>query len=248
MLKKERQNYILHQINLHNKVLTADLCAAIDVSEDTIRRDLQELSDEGRLFKVHGGALSLSFHSSFRCSNIYAANEKRVIASKAVQLIKDGMYVMTTGGSTILEMIRMLPEQLTATFITTSIPAAVEYLQHPNIKLIQIGDIVSKQAQMAVGGQAIRQIRQIQADLCILGTNAIDSQKGITDSDWEVVQVKQAMIESSEKVMSVAIAEKLDTVQRINVCEAKDIDFLITEKPSNDLSLIPYAKAGITVY
>ena len=61
MLKKERQSLILQKVNLHNRVLSSILSGEIDVSEDTIRRDLQELSDEGKLIKVHGGALSLSF-------------------------------------------------------------------------------------------------------------------------------------------------------------------------------------------
>ena len=66
MLKKERQAFILHQINLHNRVLSANLCQEINVSEDTIRRDLQELAEEGKIIKVHGGALSHSFnHTSY---------------------------------------------------------------------------------------------------------------------------------------------------------------------------------------
>jgi Fic family protein len=66
MLKKERQEFILREINLHNKVLTSDLCEAINVSEDTIRRDLSELAETGDIIKVHGGALSRSFHVSFK--------------------------------------------------------------------------------------------------------------------------------------------------------------------------------------
>ena len=65
MLKKERQAYILHQVNLHNKVLSSLLCSEIQVSEDTIRRDLQELADEGKVIKVHGGALSHSFNQVY---------------------------------------------------------------------------------------------------------------------------------------------------------------------------------------
>jgi DeoR/GlpR family transcriptional regulator of sugar metabolism len=55
MLKKERQAYIIQQINIHNKVLSSDLSSQLDVSEDTVRRDLQELAEEGKLIKVHGG-------------------------------------------------------------------------------------------------------------------------------------------------------------------------------------------------
>src|SRR5688572_26053953 len=65
MLKEERQNVILHEVNLHNKVLTTYLVEKLGVSEDTIRRDLNDLADSGRIIKVHGGALSKSFHNSF---------------------------------------------------------------------------------------------------------------------------------------------------------------------------------------
>lgn len=79
----------------------------------------------------------------------------------------------------------------------------------------------------------------------LLGTNALDAKQGLTDNDWEVVQVKRAMIESSSKVVSLAIAEKLNTVQRIRVCETKDIDVLITELDPESPELIPYKKNGL---
>ncbi|MFV0605409.1 MAG: DeoR family transcriptional regulator [Niabella sp.] len=87
MLKKERQAFILHRLNLHNKVLSMDLCREIGVSEDTIRRDLQELSDAGRLLKVHGGALSMAFSDvQFPPVNVYAQANKSIIAAKALKL------------------------------------------------------------------------------------------------------------------------------------------------------------------
>ena len=108
MLKRERQAYILKQINLHNRVLSSDLSLEINVSEDTIRRDLIELSESDKLIKVHGGALSRSFHSSFLRSDVYQLDHKKKIAAKAVSLIKDGMFVLTSGGTTLIEMARML--------------------------------------------------------------------------------------------------------------------------------------------
>ena len=113
MLKKERQAFILHQVNLHNKVLSASLSEEMDVSEDTVRRDLQELSDAGHIIKVHGGALSQSFnYAGNAVEKIYAQEFKKVIAKKAVSLIKNGMFVLSSGGTTILEIARMLPQQL----------------------------------------------------------------------------------------------------------------------------------------
>jgi DeoR/GlpR family transcriptional regulator of sugar metabolism len=246
MLKTERQAYILRKIDLHNRVLSADLSSEINVSPDTIRRDLNELAEMDKIIKVHGGALSKSFHSSFLRSDVYKADGKRVIAEKAVSLIKDDMFILTTGGTTVIEMARILPPELNATFFTGSIPAAYEYAQHPNIQVIFIGDKISKGSQIAVGGEAISKINSIKADLCFLGINAID-ETGVSDSDWEVVQVKKAMIEASQKTVVLSIAEKINTHQRFTVCSLHAIDTLVTDiDPLNPL-FDAYAKTGLTI-
>jgi DeoR/GlpR family transcriptional regulator of sugar metabolism len=248
MLKKERQAFILHQVNLHNKVLSASLSGEMDVSEDTVRRDLQELADEGRIIKVHGGALSHSFnYTGNAVTRIYAHESKRAIAQKAVNLIKDGMFILTSGGTTILEIAKMLPPQLKATFISGSVPAVLEYLQHPNIEVIVIGDKVSKSSKITVGGDAIAKIKQIKADLCLMGVNSIDPSHGVTDNDWDVVQVKKAMIESSQKTVCLSISEKIHSFQPIHVCNIGEIDTLITELPPGNELLQPYRYAGIEV-
>jgi DeoR/GlpR family transcriptional regulator of sugar metabolism len=248
MLKKERQAFILHQVNLHNKVLSSSLCTEINVSEDTIRRDLQELSETGKVIKVHGGALSHSFNDVYFPSNIvYSQNQKKTIAQKAISLISNGMFVLTSGGTTVLELARSLPPQLKATFISGSIPAVLEYMQHPNIEVIMIGDKISKNSKITVGSEAIAKIRQMKPDICFLGTNAIDIEHGVTDNDWEVVQLKRAMIESSKKVVCLAIAEKVNTVQPIRVCGIDEIDMLITELPADNPLLIPFVKSGLSI-
>lgn len=248
MLKKERQAYILHQVNLHNKVLSSSLCTEVKVSEDTIRRDLQELADEGKIIKVHGGALSPSFnHVYFPTNGVYSQNQKKNIAQKAISLISNGMFVLTSGGTTIIEMARMLPPQLKATFISGSIPAILEYMHHPNIEVILIGDKISKNSKITVGSQAISKIKEMKADICFLGTNAIDLEHGITDNDWEVVQLKKAMIESSKKVVCLSIAEKVNTVQPIRVCGLNEIDLLITELEPDNPVMQPYVNAGVKV-
>lgn len=247
MLKTERQAFILHQINLHNRVLLSDLSAAISVSEDTIRRDLNELADNGKLIKVHGGALSKSFHKSFLRTDVYKIESKKAVAQKVIPLIQDGMFILTGGGTTILELARLLPEDLTATFFTGSIQAAYEYAQHPRIEVIFIGDKISKNSQFSVGGETIQRIGQIRADLCLLGTNAIDLENGLTDNDWDVVQVKKAMIESSQRTVILTISEKVNTVQKLNISSLAKINALVTElAPTNEL-LIPYAQSGLQV-
>jgi DeoR/GlpR family transcriptional regulator of sugar metabolism len=247
MLKKERQAFIVHNVNLHNRLLVGDLSETIQVSEDTIRRDLQELSDNGKLIKVHGGALSKSFHNSFDAGTVYAIDSKKIIAQKAVSLIKDGMFVLTSGGTTIIEMAKALPQSLKATFITGSVPAAFEYLQHPNIEIILIGDKLSKSSQITVGGEAISKIKEIRADICFLGINALHIDHGLTDNDWDIVQIKKAMIESAEQLVLLTISEKINTRQRIRICETKETDILITELNHDDPQLSDYKKMGIQI-
>ena len=248
MLKRERQAYILHQLNLHNKVLSSDLSQDINVSDDTIRRDLQELAEAGKVIKVHGGALSPSFHNGpIPSSQVYSYTQKKSIAQKAVSLIKDGMFVLTSGGTTIIELARALPPDLHATFISGSIPAIYEYMNHPNIDVIVIGDKISKNSKITVGLEAISRIREFKADLCFMGINAINLQNGVSDNDWDVVQIKKAMVESAQRLVCLSIAEKINTLQPIQVCDSKKIDTLITELPADDPLLEPYKKAGITV-
>jgi DeoR/GlpR family transcriptional regulator of sugar metabolism len=248
MLKRERQAYILHQVNLHNKVLSADLSQHINVSDDTIRRDLQELAEAGKVIKVHGGALSPSFHSgNLNSREVYSYTQKRIIAQKAASLVKDGMFVLTGGGTTIIEMARTLPQQLHATFISGSIPAIYEYMNHPNIDVIVIGDKISKNSKITVGLEAVSRIRQIKADMCFLGINAINIENGVSDNDWDVVQIKRAMIESAQKLVCLTIAEKINSQQPITVCDCSKIDTLITELSPDDLILEPYKRAGIKV-
>lgn len=248
MLKRERQSYILHRLDLHNKVLSSKLCVDMGVSEDTVRRDLQELSDAGKIIKVHGGALSLAFNEvNFNGAPVYSQSQKISIAEKALRLIKENMYVLSSGGTTMIELAKRLPLHLKATFITGSIPALNVYATHPNIEVVMIGGKVNKNAKITVGAGAISRIKEFNADLCFLGTNAIDLKRGVTDSDWEVVELKKAMISASTKTVCLTISEKLNTFEPLQVCETGKIDYLITELGPEDNLLQPYIKAGINV-
>lgn len=81
-----------------------------------------ELAEEGKLIKVHGGALAKSFHFTIESQQVYSLPEKKIIAHKAIDLIKDGMLVVISGGTTMRELVNMLPPDLNATFVTTNVP------------------------------------------------------------------------------------------------------------------------------
>ena len=248
MLKKERQEFILHQLNLHNKILCADLSNMMGVSDDTIRRDLQELAQEDKLSKVHCGALSKSFHTAFDRKMVYNLEDKNIIAQKTAALVQSGMYILTSGGTSILEFAKSLDPNLNATFFTCSLNAAIEFAHHPSIEVVMIGDKVSKDSMLTTGASAMQTIESIQADLCILGINSLDTQFGLSENDWEVVQIKKAMIKASKKTICIGISEKLNSQQKIKVANLDEIDILITELDPNDSRLLPFKHKGLTIY
>ena len=240
MLKKERHAFIIKQINLHNKVLSSDLSAQLLVSEDTIRRDLNNLAEIGKIEKVHGGALSKSFHFPYQLNEVYAQDSKKEIARKAVDLLTEGMVVLTGGGTTMIEIARMIPDTLEATFFTISPLVALELSERRLLTVILVGGQLSKNAHINMGAKTVSELAEIKVDLCFLGANGIDLQEGITDSDWEVVQVKKAMIRSARRLAIMSLGEKLGSVQKMKVCDLNALDYLITDRKANNEVIAAY--------
>jgi len=229
MLKEERHKVILREINLHNKVLSNDLSELLVVSEDTVRRDLNELSEQGLILKVHGGAMSKTFHYPFNGNEVYALEAKKVIADKAISLFKKDLLILLEGGTTIMEIAKKIPDDLHATFLTVSPQVALTLAEHENIDVITIGGRLEKNANMHTGASVINELSNLKVDLCIIGANGISVKDGVTDSDWEVVQVIKAILRSAKKAAVVTIAEKLNTTQKIKITDLNSIDYIITE-------------------
>ncbi len=248
MRKEERQKLIMREVNLHNKVFSTDLSALLNISDDTVRRDLKELAESGKILKVHGGAVSKSFVAPFNIENeVYALNEKKIIAAKTMKLLKNNMVVLTEGGTTILEFAKMIPENLKLTVFTISPQVAITLSEHSNLEVITIGGKLNKNANLHVGASVINQLIDIKVDLCLLGANAFSIEEGLTDMDWDIVQVKKAIIRSSKKTAVLSVSEKLNTVQRIRICNYNHINYLVTELPSENQLLKHYKNTDLVI-
>jgi len=244
--KKERKNLILKQVSIHTRLMYNDLVNLIDVSEDTIRRDVNELAEEGQLIRIKGGAMSAAYHIGHDAQT-YAQSNKHIIAEKTLTLLREDIIVLIGGGTTAREFIKKIPNTLRATFITVNVLTAVELLDKPMIKTIMIGGQISAYSQMTVSGEVFEYLAGIKADLCILGTNAIDPTNGLTDSDWETIQVKKAMIKAAEKVAVIAIAEKLNSNMQMKIADIEEIDYLITELAPDSPELQAYRSKNLTI-
>ncbi|HTN37450.1 MAG TPA: DeoR/GlpR family DNA-binding transcription regulator [Arachidicoccus sp.] len=242
LFKNERHAFIIKEINLHNKVFSSELSNKLKVSEDTIRRDLAELADAGEIIKVHGGALSKSYHYPIQQNLAYAQDAKKAIGKKATRLIRPGMTVLTEAGTTMLEMIRQIPDDLEATFFTVSPLMALELAAHPLLTVILIGGQIDMSSQINIGEKPISELSEINVDLCFLGAHGMDAIGGLTEKEWRVAQVKKAMIRASGQLAIITITEKLNSLLPMKLCKPGQIDYLITELDPEDPALIDYKK------
>ena len=248
MLKAERHLKILENIIENKKVDTNFLAVELNISKDTIRRDLNELSRKGKIQKVHGGALVTKHKGTHFFDTIIDNEEKKyVIANKASALLKDGQVIIISGGTTNLVFAKTIPKNLKLTVYTYSLPIAIQLSQHENIELIFIGGKMQKNALVTIGLDVIQFLSNIKADICFLGTSSINEEFGLTETGYEVSIVKKAMIQSSDKVVTMVTSEKLNTKMPHAVCELSQIYAMITDLKAKDNKLEPYAKAGLLV-
>src|SRR5690606_9786486 len=184
-----------------------------------------------------------SYQYPFQQDNVYAKDAKKLIAKKALGLIQNGMTVLAGGGTTMLELARMVPESLQCTFFTISPLVALELAERTNADVILIGGKLSRNSNVTTGSQVVNQLSEIKVDLCLLGTNSLSLEEGVTDSDWEVVQMKKAMIRCSSKTCILSIAEKLNSVQKMKVCSLNAVSYLVTDLDPKHASLAGFRAA-----
>src|ERR1041384_2654262 len=145
MLKEERFRYILAKISEDQKVTLKSLSDDLRVSDYTIRRDLKELTDRGLLKAVRGGALPHSptpHHFMDRLS--YKVDEKKVIADKAVKLLRDGQVVALDSGTTAMTIASMIPVDMKITVVTNSFPVVNVLQSHTNTEVLFAGGRLNK--------------------------------------------------------------------------------------------------------
>ncbi|MBO0329407.1 DeoR/GlpR family DNA-binding transcription regulator [[Muricauda] lutisoli] len=249
MLKEERQHSILNEVELHNRVLLTDLAEKLNVSIDTVRRDVKELDDENLLVKVHGGAVSLGFanHSPQRNNNVYALDKKMAIAKKVLTLLKNNSVILIDGGTTCLELAKLLPPNIKLTCFTLSLPVAMELLRKPNVETIFIGGTLSKDSQIAMGPSTINALSEIKVDYSFIGTGYVDTEFGLTEFDWDVVQTKKAVINASKKTVLLCISEKLNSQHRFKTCSLNVINTMVTELEPWDTKLDAFKNLNVQI-
>ncbi|PTL83641.1 DeoR/GlpR family DNA-binding transcription regulator [Vitiosangium sp. GDMCC 1.1324] len=246
LLPEERRRIILEQLGLRGRVLATDLCRMLQVSEDTIRRDLKELDEAGLLKRVHGGALPMTQGSVGRA---FGAPQpaKQAVARVAAGLIRPGQVVFLDGGTTLLEVTRSLPPDLRATVITPSPAVAVALADYAGIEVHLVGGRMHPGSLTLVGAETVEAIRRVRADLCLLGVCSLHSEVGITNVYAEEASTKRAMIESASETAAVLTADKLGAVSPFVVAPASRLTTLVTEAIATEAQLAPFHKLQLRI-
>jgi len=248
MLKKERHQFILAKITADEKVNTIQLALDLEVSEDTIRRDLNELNKKGFIEKVYGGAFPVvNKPANIFDITIVNKEKKEKVGHKALRLLADGQVIIMSGGTTNLAFARLIPTDFQATIYTYSLPIAMQLSQHPFIELIFIGGKIQKNAMVTIGLNVVQFLSKIKADICFMGSSSINVKSGLTEMGYEVSLVKKAMMKSSDKVVCMVTSEKLNTKMPYVVCEINQLNTIITDLNPTALILDEYVRAGVQV-
>ena len=209
MLKSKRKQLILEKITKDKFVSLEYLVKALDTSESTVRRDLDELESERKLRRVHGGAESLHFlqeEESNQEKSIKNIQEKTKIAQKAASLIQEYDVIFIDAGTTNELLVNELHDP-SVTVVTNSIHHATKLVER-NIPTVIIGGVVKRSTDASIGGVALNQIGQLNFDKAFIGMNGIDD-GFFTTPDMEEGAVKRAILENAKKTYVLADASKL---------------------------------------
>jgi DeoR/GlpR family transcriptional regulator of sugar metabolism len=248
VLTDERRGLILDRLRTQGRVLATDLSAELDVSSDTIRRDLREMDGLGLLRRVHGGALPRHGDaSSFAARSRRAPEAKASIARRAASCVTDGQVVVLDGGTTTLELARALRDDLRATVLTTSPPIALALADHPGLEVTVIGGTLRRASLVTVGAAAVEALRVIRADIVFLGVCGLHPEIGVTTNDLEERHVKAAMIDGAAEVVALADHDKLGTAMPVVVAPMRAVTQLVTDADVDERALSPYRALGIEV-
>ncbi|MEM6428703.1 MAG: DeoR/GlpR family DNA-binding transcription regulator [Deinococcota bacterium] len=247
MLTQQRRQLILERLEQDGQIVAKTLAHNLNLSEDTIRRDLRELAKEGLLQRVHGGALPASSATAdIHTRGSIATSSKRALARAASSMIQDGQIVILDGGTTTLQLAKCLPKTLHATVVTHSPTIAVELANHPSIEVVLIGGKLDKHSVVTVGTAALEALSHIRADLYFMGVTGVHPEAGLSTGNLEEAYMKRALSTHAAETLVMASEEKLGVASAYMIMPTTEISGLIVNTLDNAATSV-YTSLGVTV-
>lgn len=247
-LAPERQKRVLDMVRQRGAVRVDELCEALTVSPATVRRDLETLEAEGALRRVHGGAVdgqaSLD-EPLFDDKTGLAGEQKQKIARQALRHIREGDTVYLDGGSTVLELARLLRERSDLTVVTNSLRAAIE-LAASGPRLILMGGEFRRRSQTVVGTMTRALLETVHLDIAFMGTIGLTEQ-GLTTTDPNEAYTKELVMTRARTVVLLADSSKIGKVSFASAGTLQDISLLMTDKGAAATFLQSLRESGVNV-
>lgn len=234
MLAEERHALILDLVNQQGNVKLTELCSRLHASQPTIRRDLLELSEQGLLTKVHGGAISRNErffpveHNMEEKANLYIA-EKTAIARYAASLLEEGDFVYLDAGTTTEKVIDFIPLKK-ITFVTNGFLHAKRLAQRGFQVYIPAG-AVKAATEAIVGAECVLSLQSYNFTKCLMGVNGISLTAGLSTPDKGEASVKKAAIHQSKQVYFLADHSKFDQISAITFAHLNGVQIITDRLP-----------------
>ncbi|AUX78233.1 MULTISPECIES: DeoR/GlpR family DNA-binding transcription regulator [Sinorhizobium] len=248
LLLRERKSLIRERLRTNGRVLAADLARELNVSDDTIRRDLREMAAAGLCERVYGGALPIAPDAGSLSERAALASERKAVLARAsVGFIERGMTVFVDAGSTNLAIARVIAPDLTATIVTNTPLIASALMEKPGLDLILIGGPLDRAVGAAVGARAQRDAALLRPDLCLLGTCGADAEAGLTAFHFEDAEFKRLIASRSRSVLAAITTDKLGTAAPHAVVGIDAGSTLILEADAPEAEIAAFTARGARV-
>lgn len=245
----QRQQAILRTLRASGRVDAADIARELNVTSETVRKDIIELERQGLLRRVHGGAVpvgELNYEPAVNTRTEFAEEKERIAKAALAHLPSSGS-ILLDAGSTTARLAALLPDDRELTVFTNALPIALTLLARPQLSVFAIGGRLRSQTLATVDSWAARMLGEINVDVAFLGTNGISAQRGLTTPDPAEAAIKRLMLQSAQRKVLLADSSK---VGRLSVCkhaDLADIDLLITDTGLTPDQLAALEASGLTV-
>lgn len=248
-LPEERQEELLRIVNSRRYVSMRDLVRGSSSSESTVRRDLKELERRSLLRLSHGG-VAASLPEVSRALSIRSKEHreaKQRIARAAAQLVQDNETIVLDAGSTVEEFVRALDPTLRLTCITCSIQIANVLCEKPHFDSILAGGSINTSDQAVIGPLTLETLARFRAAKFFLGSTGITEERGVTNFNLSLVDVRRRMYDISDQLVILADSSKFGMEGLASVVSIDEIDYLVTDDKIDEHHRLLFERHGVKV-
>lgn len=252
MLVVERHARIRDVVETRRVVSTEDLARALDVSAETVRRDLVQLGNQGHLRRVHGGAAARSVRvgsePAFEDRTALDADAKSAIAAIAAGFVQSGQTIVLDVGTTAVQVARALSDSFAGTVATCSLLVAAELATRSTVDVLIPGGRVLRGDLAVSGAPTVAFFADLRADVAFLGSGGVDADAGLTDFHFDEVATRRVILAHSAQSYVLADSSKFARVAPHRVCGLDELTAVITDRRPPAALLRAVTKAGAQIY